>query len=189
MWLVSYHFNLRVYCKTSVPHAVFSGRPRASPVWSYFIYVCEDNESICKIDTQIGLCGAVLKGKNSTNLRKHIESFHPEVYGLVAPSPTAGGCCVYKRRYSENMGRRRASPVWEYFEYLADPDMSICKVAMVDGQHCAMMLKGKNPTNLKHHLQSHHEQIYEQYWDVNGSLLTHDSAVADRCSNVQLQLA
>lgn len=157
---------------------MWSGRPRASPVWSFFDYIHESNESVCKIDTDIGLCGAVLKGKNSTNLKKHVECFHPEVYGLCVTSPavTAGGYCVYRRRCSENVGRRRGSPVWEHFEYLADSDVSICKVATVDGRHCATMLKGKNPTNLKKHLQSQHEQIYDQYWDVNGCLLVHQIA-------------
>jgi len=153
------------------------GRPKASPVWSFFDYISESNECVCKIDTDIGPCGALMKGKNSTNLKKHVECFHPEVYGLCVPptSITGGGVCVYRRRYSENVGRRRGSPVWEHFEYLADSDMSICKVGTVDGRHCATMLKGKNPTNLKKHLMAHHEQIYDQYWDVNGSLRTRQS--------------
>jgi len=153
---------------------MFAGRPRASHVWSFFECIRESNESICKIDTAIGMCGAVLKGRNSTNLKKHVECFHPEVYGLcvTADSVNRGNCSVYRRRHSENVGRRRGSPVWEHFEYLPDSDMSICKVVTIDSgsQRCATMLKGKNPTNLKKHLQSHHEQIYEQYWHPNGSL-------------------
>lgn len=145
-----------------------------SPVWSFFDYIHERNESMCKIDTDIGVCGAILKGKNSTNLKKHVECFHPEVYGLCVTSDTltGGSINVYRRRYSENVGRRRGSPVWEHFEYLPDSDMSICKVDTADGRHCATMLKGKNPTNLKKHLMSHHEQIYDQYWTADGSLLT-----------------
>ena len=147
-----------------------------SPVWSFFDYIHDSNESICKIDTDIGLCGAVLKGKNSTNLKKHVECFHPEVYGLCVTSDALtgrGNLAMVRRRYSENVGRRRGSPVWEHFEYLADSDMSICKVGCANSSnHCATMLKGKNPTNLKKHLEAHHEQVYSQYWNVDGSVKT-----------------
>ena len=154
-----------------------------SPVWSFFGYIPENNESICKIDTDIGLCGAVLKGKNSTNLKKHVECFHPEVYGLCVTSDAlagGGNHTVFRRRYSENLGRRRGSPVWEHFEYLVDSDMSICKVGSATGSggHCATMLKGKNPTNLKKHLQAHHDQVYDQYWNADGSLRTRCSGGA-----------
>jgi len=162
---------------------VLPGRPRASPVWSFFDYIPDINESICRIDTDIGACGAVLKGKNSTNLKKHVECFHPEVYGLCVP-PNAGrggGLAMLQRRYSENLGRRRGSPVWEHFEYLADSDMSICKVgggASGGSGHCATMLKGKNPTNLKKHLQAHHEQVYDQYWNDDGTTKSRQNAGA-----------
>jgi len=145
-----------------------------SPVWSFFGYIPNNNESICKIDTEIGPCGAVLKGKNSTNLKKHVECFHPEVYGLCVTNALA--CGIVRRRYSENVGRRRGSPVWEHFEYLADSDMSICQVGSMNSSgHCATMLKGKNPTNLKKHLQAHHEQVYDQYWNADGSLRSHEN--------------
>jgi len=150
------------------------GRPRVSPVWSFFDYIPDINESICKIDTDLGPCGAALKGKNSTNLKKHVECFHPEVYGLCVTSDSlsgGGSLTIHRRRYSENVGRRRGSPVWEYFEYLADSDMSICKVGSASGgSRCATMLKGKNPTNLKKHLQAYHDEVYDRYWNYNGSL-------------------
>jgi len=175
-------FLMKIGCKLSirllsymqVMYGCIAGRPRASPVWSFFDYIRETNESVCKIDTDIGPCGALMKGKNSTNLKKHVECFHPEVYGLcVTPDAVTGSSLsVSRRRRSENIGRRRGSPVWHYFEHLLDSDMSICKVDTTDGRHCATMLKGKNPTNLKKHLMAHHEQVYDQHWDVDGSLRT-----------------
>ena len=48
-------------------------------------------------------------------------------------------------------GRKKESEVWNYFEYQADIDKSVCLVAMENNQICAVKLAGKNSTNLKVH--------------------------------------
>jgi len=130
-----------------------AGPPRAatSPVWSFFDYIPESNQSVCKVDTDNGPCGARLKGKKSTTLKGHVKSFHPEVYGLC------------------NVIVNGPSPVWEYFEYLSDSDVSICKVDSVDGRQCGTVVKGKETAYLRGHLKSHHEQVYNQHWDVRST--------------------
>ena len=58
-------------------------------------------------------------------------------------------------------GRKQDSPVWEYFLYISVANMSecLCKNS-VTGDHCNKSIKGKNPTNLRTHLASHHKEIY-----------------------------
>ena len=51
-------------------------------------------------------------------------------------------------------GRKRHSPIWDYFEYDSMIDKSKCIVMSTDGNICGMQLKGKNPTNLKVHFRS-----------------------------------
>lgn len=51
-----------------------SGRNRESPVWDYFKLNIGDNTSTC------AACTKILKGKNTTNLVSHLESFHKKEY-------------------------------------------------------------------------------------------------------------
>ncbi|KAL3972490.1 A-kinase anchor protein 18 [Sarotherodon galilaeus] len=49
---------------------------------------------------------------------------------------------------SAKVGRKRQSPIWDYFEYDCVLDKSKCLVVERD-KICGTFLKGKNPTNLK----------------------------------------
>ena len=62
-------------------------------------------------------------------------------------------------------GRKRESLVWDFFDYDSPKAESVCKIILqVDGrdQKCGKIVKGKNPTNLKRHLQAAHEPQHKQ---------------------------
>lgn len=51
---------------------------------------------------------------------------------------------------------RKQSPAWDLFEY--DSQIARSKCLVVEGDKiCRVLLKGKNPTNLKVHLGSSHK--------------------------------
>ena len=77
---------------------------------------------------------------------------------------------VPKHRTCINMatakvGRKRHSPIWDYFEYDAVSDKSKCLVVETDNTTCGALIKGKNPTNLKVHLKSSHKKANQLYLD------------------------
>ena len=55
-----------------------SGRPR-SAVWNYFEYIESNDKSVCKIES----CGVEVRGKFTTNLKRHLERKHAECYRKV----------------------------------------------------------------------------------------------------------
>ncbi|CAI5697249.1 uncharacterized protein LOC109195782 [Oreochromis niloticus] len=63
---------------------------------------------------------------------------------------------------STKVGRKRQSPIWDYFEYDSVLDKSKCLVMERD-KICGTFLKGKNPTNLKVHLKSLHKKANLAY--------------------------
>jgi hypothetical protein len=62
-------------------------------------------------------------------------------------------------------GRKRDSNVWRYFQYLDDKKKSKCLITDVKAKPCGFEVAGKNPTNLKMHLHSHHRELYAQFCD------------------------
>ena len=62
---------------------------------------------------------------------------------------------------SSGSGRKRESMVWDFFDYENLKEESICKI-VVEDQKCGKVVKGKNPTNLKRHLQTAHENEHKQ---------------------------
>ncbi|MEQ2305626.1 hypothetical protein AMECASPLE_039679 [Ameca splendens] len=60
------------------------------------------------------------------------------------------------------LGRKRQSPVWDYFEFDCILDTSKYLVVEQD-QICGQFLKGKNPTNLKVHLKSSNKRANLAY--------------------------
>ncbi|XP_061573408.1 uncharacterized protein LOC133438847 isoform X1 [Cololabis saira] len=50
------------------------GRKRRVDVWSHFTYYNEDNKTVCIP------CGAKLTGKNTTNLKRHLQTTHPDIH-------------------------------------------------------------------------------------------------------------
>ena len=58
-------------------------------------------------------------------------------------------------------GRKRESSVWQYFNFAADVGKSRC-IVMKGGKKCGVLIAGKNPTNLKKHLESFHRDIADE---------------------------
>lgn len=56
------------------------------------------------------------------------------------------------------VGRKRQSPIWNYFKYDEETDKSKCLVVESGCKICGVLLKGKNPTNLKVHLRGWHKK-------------------------------
>ena len=58
-------------CNIAVKTATAIGRPKTSPVWDYFCYNEDEDDSNCQIEkSNRGMCGAKVKGKNPTSLKK-----------------------------------------------------------------------------------------------------------------------
>ena len=51
-------------------------------------------------------------------------------------------------------GRKRECAVWKYFHYSEDKNISTCSVLDNKGSECGKNISGKNPTNLKKHVDS-----------------------------------
>jgi len=56
-----------------------SGRKRECGVWIFFEYNASKNRSKCMVaeDKTGAECGQLITGKNTTNLKKHLQVFHP----------------------------------------------------------------------------------------------------------------
>jgi hypothetical protein len=67
-------------------------------------------------------------------------------------------------------GRKRESIVWDFFDYDGPKDESVFNILLAtygeDGggveRKCAKVIKGKNPTNLKRHLEAAHDSQHKQ---------------------------
>jgi hypothetical protein len=60
-------------------------------------------------------------------------------------------------------GRKRECGVWAYFDFVANKNVSQCKVRdLKTGAECKQVFKGKNPTNLKKHLQAVHKGTFDE---------------------------
>jgi len=68
------------------------------------------------------------------------------------------------------VGRKRHSPIWDFFEYDCVNNKSKCLVVEAGDTMCGILLKGKNPTNLKVHLKSSHKKANQEYLDKLASL-------------------
>lgn len=62
-----------------------AGRKKDSLVWDYFEYLESKGKSICRVVNEKSSeeCNIEICGKNTTNLKRHIASFHKEVYDLI----------------------------------------------------------------------------------------------------------
>jgi len=59
-------------------------------------------------------------------------------------------------------GWPKASAVWQYFDYDAVADHSICKLKAESGNEvCSKRIAGKNPTKPKRHLNEKHHNEHE----------------------------
>ena len=62
-------------------------------------------------------------------------------------------------------GRKRESSVWQYFQYLDGKKKSKCLVNDGKEKLCGFEVAGKNTTNLKMHLHTHHADVYADVCD------------------------
>ena len=61
-------------------------------------------------------------------------------------------------------GRKRESPVWEYFEYCEESGKSKCVVMdEKTGNECGVFLAGKNSSNLISHLARFHKLAHAAF--------------------------
>ena len=68
--------------------------------------------------------------------------------------------------FKVNCGRKFESCIWKYFTYDAATDKSKCVILMKTGYTdtaCGQVLVGKNATNLKYHLKSHHKTEHNEF--------------------------
>ena len=77
---------------TPTPPAVkpaYTGRPRQSPVWNFFLFNAAKSRSVCEVqirvvDSTTKLCGIEISGKYPTNLKAHLNTAHPQVFAEVS---------------------------------------------------------------------------------------------------------
>lgn len=61
-------------------------------------------------------------------------------------------------------GRKKESPVWDFFKYCKETDKSVCNVLDPKTEKsCGTALSGKNSSNLISHLQRMHKVAYSEY--------------------------
>jgi hypothetical protein len=80
----------------------FSGRKRESIVHKHFRYDLDINKSICLVSkgSDNGICGFRVAGKNTTNLKSHLQHHHSEIYNEIKRTEelTAGSEPETKKR-------------------------------------------------------------------------------------------
>lgn len=54
-----------------------AGRKRRGDLWAHFTFDDEQNKTKCKA------CGAVIRGKNTNNLKRHLQTSHPDIFSKV----------------------------------------------------------------------------------------------------------
>jgi len=73
----------------SVSKLNFGGHPKTSGVWEYFVYKIDTNSSQCIVDVGTKSCGETCSGRNPTNLKTHLSSFHKEVFAALNSKESA----------------------------------------------------------------------------------------------------
>ncbi|XP_072569159.1 methyl-CpG-binding domain protein 1a isoform X2 [Paramormyrops kingsleyae] len=58
-----------------------TGRRKRTDIWINFTFDARRNKTRCK------LCSLTLMGKNTTNLKRHLQIFHPEIHAKLKKSP------------------------------------------------------------------------------------------------------
>jgi hypothetical protein len=65
------------------------GRPKTSGVWEYFKFNIDTGYSECVVDVGTKLCGKKFSGRNPTNLKTHLSSFHKESFAALTTKENA----------------------------------------------------------------------------------------------------
>ena len=79
---------------------LYTGRPRQSPVWNFFLFNAAKSRSVCKVqirvvDSTTKLCGIQISGKYPTNLKAHLRTAHPQVFAEVSTAVCVVYVCVH----------------------------------------------------------------------------------------------
>ena len=56
------------------------GRPKSSGVWQYYKYSLDNNNSECTVIVANQACGKKIAGRNPTNLKVHLASYHKDIF-------------------------------------------------------------------------------------------------------------
>jgi len=54
------------------------------------------------------------------------------------------------------------SSVWQHFDFFPNTNKRVCNILDGKGVKCGAQISGKNPTNMKTHLSSHHKALYKE---------------------------
>ena len=83
-------------CWNNLEEMAKVGRRRQCPIWDFFEYDSETNKCKCLAEIKTGeICGALLKGKNPTNLKAHLRSTHKEAYTAYENKEAESLYCLY----------------------------------------------------------------------------------------------
>jgi len=83
----------------------FSGRKQESDVHKHFRYSADDNKSVCLNTDENGKqCGFRVSGKNSTNLKSHIQHHHADTYEQMKTADEQSKSAK-RRRLEEDKGK------------------------------------------------------------------------------------
>ena len=86
---------------------------RRSAVWDYFQYDVAQQKSVCQVE-QTGsgsLCGKNIAGKNPTNLKKHLSSFHHNVFLELSKKEDSA-----KKLRSELEAKKKETSLKHYYQ-------------------------------------------------------------------------
>ncbi|XP_053549013.1 E3 SUMO-protein ligase ZBED1-like [Bombina bombina] len=69
---------------TLVTEMLVSGRKRREDLWMHFTFDAKENKTLCKP------CGVAITGKNTTNLKRHLQMSHPEIHTKIQKTSNDG---------------------------------------------------------------------------------------------------
>ncbi|CAL9689972.1 unnamed protein product [Knipowitschia caucasica] len=68
-----------------------AGRKRREDLWAFFTFIEDENKTKCKA------CGTAICGKNTTNLKRHLQNTHSDIFSKLLKSTDEGGQPSAKR--------------------------------------------------------------------------------------------
>jgi hypothetical protein len=76
-----------------------AGRKRESSVWTYFEYDCVKKACKCTVinEKTKAACGQLIANKNTTNMKKHVQSLHPDIFKKIAECDAARAENILRR--------------------------------------------------------------------------------------------
>ena len=87
----------------------FGGRKRRADLWTYFEYHPAERKTECVVTLDGdggGKCGQKLGGKNTTNLKRHLKTHHPDIFSKVSYSTPCPVNISYRTTYNVTHNNR-----------------------------------------------------------------------------------